>query len=172
MRNLNFLSKFFILNFWSSQCLRLLRPCIKWRGQKKLKSMSFHQYLWNSEVETNWISLIGWLHKTSNIHTYLPILEGRKCSFESCLLVDRFEDLMFQKFVSREDLALSTLWNGKDLIVERQRGNSSLIWHGRLRNTSNLNFSASQWGEIIYVVAIKYFSTCVFTSYFLNFAII
>ena len=29
------------------------------------------------------------------------------------------EDLMFQKFVSREDLALSTLWNGRDLIVER-----------------------------------------------------
>ena len=27
--------------------------------------MSFHQYSWNSEVETTWISLIGWQHKTS-----------------------------------------------------------------------------------------------------------
>ena len=24
------------------------------------KKMSFHQYSWNSEVETSWISLIGW----------------------------------------------------------------------------------------------------------------
>ena len=37
-------------------------------GTKKIKSMSFHQYSWNSEVETTWISLIGWHHKTSNIH--------------------------------------------------------------------------------------------------------
>ena len=35
MRNLNFWSKFFILSFWSSQCLRLLRPCRNPRGQKK-----------------------------------------------------------------------------------------------------------------------------------------
>ena len=55
----------FILNFWSSQCLRLLRPCIKWRGRKKIKSTSFHQYSWNSEVETTWISMIGWHNKTS-----------------------------------------------------------------------------------------------------------
>ena len=31
-----------------------------------MKSKSFHQYSWNSEVETMWISLIGWHHKTSN----------------------------------------------------------------------------------------------------------
>ena len=35
-------------------------------GTKKIKSMSFHQYSWNSEVDTTWISLIGWHHKTSN----------------------------------------------------------------------------------------------------------
>ena len=68
MRNLNFWSKIFILNFWRSQCLRLLRPCRKWRGWKKIKSTSFHQYSWNSEVETTWISLIGWHHKTSNTY--------------------------------------------------------------------------------------------------------
>ena len=43
----------------------LLRPRNKWRGQKKIKSRSFHQYSWNSEVDTSWISLIGWPHKTS-----------------------------------------------------------------------------------------------------------
>ena len=49
-------------------------------GTKKIKSTSFHQYSWNSEVETTWISLIGWHHKTSIIYlfcmkieyTYLP----------------------------------------------------------------------------------------------------
>ena len=39
-------------------------------GTKKIKSMSFHQYSWNSEVETTWISMIGWHHKTST--KYLP----------------------------------------------------------------------------------------------------
>ena len=34
-------------------------------GTKKIKSMSFHQYSWNSEVWTTWISLICWHHKTS-----------------------------------------------------------------------------------------------------------
>ena len=38
----------------------------KMEGMKKIKSTSFHQYSWNSEVETTWISLIGWHHKTSN----------------------------------------------------------------------------------------------------------
>ena len=40
----------------------------KMEGMKKIKSTSFHQYSWNSEVETIWISLIGWHHKTSNIY--------------------------------------------------------------------------------------------------------
>ena len=75
MKNLNFWSKFFTLNFWSSRCSRLLRPCTKWRGQKKIKSMSFHQYSWNSEVETTWISLIGWPHKTLYIWVFLSRLK-------------------------------------------------------------------------------------------------
>ena len=37
----------------------------KIKGTKKIKKTSFHQYSWNSEVETTWISLIGWPHKTS-----------------------------------------------------------------------------------------------------------
>ena len=60
----------------------LPRPRNKSRGQKKIKSRSFHQYSWNSEVDTTWISLIGWPHKTSikqafqwipNIRKYLSI---------------------------------------------------------------------------------------------------
>ena len=66
MRNLNFWSKFFILSFWSSQCLRLLRPFRNPKGQKKNKSMLFHWYSWNSEVETTSKSLIRWRHKTSS----------------------------------------------------------------------------------------------------------
>ena len=42
---------------------------------KKIKSTSFHQYSWNSEVETKWISLIVWHHNTSNKH---PCILGCK----------------------------------------------------------------------------------------------
>ena len=56
----------FILNFRSSQFLRLPRPCNKSRGQKKMKPKSFHQYSWNSEVETTWINLICWPYRTSS----------------------------------------------------------------------------------------------------------
>ena len=43
----------------------------KMEGMKKIKSTSFHQYSWNSEVETTWINLIGWHHKTSTLYVYL-----------------------------------------------------------------------------------------------------
>ena len=68
-----------ILNFWSSQCSRLLRPCTKWRGQKKIKTTSFHQYSWNSKVEKTWISLIGWHQKTSNKYALLNIFSSFFC---------------------------------------------------------------------------------------------
>ena len=41
------------------------------KGMKKIKSMSSHQYSWNSEVETTWIILICWHHKTSTMYTYV-----------------------------------------------------------------------------------------------------
>ena len=47
-------------------------------GTKKMKSMSFHQYSWNSEVETTWISLIGWHHKTSS--RYVHSRRERSCT--------------------------------------------------------------------------------------------
>ena len=37
------------------------------KGMKKIESMSLHQYSWNSEIETTWIILIGWHHKTSTV---------------------------------------------------------------------------------------------------------
>ena len=48
-------------------------------GTKKIKSMSFHQYSWNSEVETTWISLIGWHHKTSTkyVPKYAELCRGK-----------------------------------------------------------------------------------------------
>ena len=64
MRNLNFWSIFQYLKesmFEASEALQ------KMEGKKKIKSTSFHQYSWNSEVETTWISLIGWHHKTIQI---------------------------------------------------------------------------------------------------------
>ena len=48
-------------------CLHL-KYLEKQEAKKWIKSTSFHQYSWNSEEETTWISLIGWHHKTSNIH--------------------------------------------------------------------------------------------------------
>ena len=32
-------------------------------GTKRLKSMSFYQYSWNSEAESTWKSLNGWPHR-------------------------------------------------------------------------------------------------------------
>ena len=63
MRNLNFWSKHFILNFWSIQFLRLLRNEREWFWRKQGRSVGFSS---NSEVEATWISLIGWPHKTSS----------------------------------------------------------------------------------------------------------
>ena len=40
----------------------------KVEGTKKIKTMLFHQYSWNSEVEKTWISLIGLPHKTSTAY--------------------------------------------------------------------------------------------------------
>ena len=60
----------------------LLRPCRKQenRGDKKIETTSFHQYLWNSEVETTWISLICWLHKTFTIHIHASVMIQNKYS--------------------------------------------------------------------------------------------
>ena len=42
----------------------------KTEGQNKIKTKFFHQYSSNSEVETSWISLVGWgPHKTSTVET-------------------------------------------------------------------------------------------------------
>ena len=56
-----------MLNFSSSRSLMLLRPC------RKLMECFFHQYSWNVEVETTWISFIGWPLKTTRQY-YVPTL--------------------------------------------------------------------------------------------------
>ena len=44
----------------------------QWEGKILKKRGSFHWFSGNSELETTWISLIGWPHKTSNIAHLLP----------------------------------------------------------------------------------------------------
>ena len=44
-------------------------------GMKKIKTMLFHWYSWNSEVKVFWISLIGWPQKKSS--TYVWVLYVR-----------------------------------------------------------------------------------------------
>ena len=39
-------------------------------GTKKIKTILFHWYSWNSVVETTLKSLIGWLHRTSNEYVF------------------------------------------------------------------------------------------------------
>ena len=55
-------------------------------GTKKIKSTSFHQYSCNSEVETTWISWIGWHHKISNIYYYVYALKLKKLVLASSTL--------------------------------------------------------------------------------------
>ena len=50
-------------------------------GTKNIKSTSFHQYLWNSKVETMWISLIGWPHKTSNTYYVVSTISKARVAF-------------------------------------------------------------------------------------------
>ena len=62
-------------------------------GTKKIKSMSFHQYLWNSEVEATWISLNGRHHKTSSIYSqniFIVELDDSYTIVKSNLVVDSF----------------------------------------------------------------------------------
>ena len=60
---------FFKLKQWNSYgllCVLASEAPQKPSGTKKMFSRSFHQYSWNSEVETTWKSLICWQHRTSN----------------------------------------------------------------------------------------------------------
>ena len=77
MRYLNSWSKLFIL-FLKQSMFEASEALQKPSGIKKLRSMLFHQYSWNSEVETTWISLICWAHRTSSMYwiykvTYLQL---------------------------------------------------------------------------------------------------
>ena len=75
-------------------------------GTKKIKSMSFHQYSWNSEVKTTWISLIGWPQKTSNMYiicTYFVDGWNRK----NCLKDDTVVFLL--QTLQRISIILTTL---------------------------------------------------------------
>ena len=107
-RNLKFWSNVFTLSFWRCQCLRLLRPCRNQRGQKtflrprckiavKNKNNIFHELSWNSEVETSWISLIGWPYKMSN--TYVISVSWRlSCTIKIQLWKNNIKNNLHRPF--------------------------------------------------------------------------
>ena len=84
----------------------------------KKKSLSFHQYSWNSEVETTWISLIGWHHKTSS--TYSPrtlLLISRTIVFfmsSGMIFWDEkiflFQLANWEKYRNRRSLNIRSTW--------------------------------------------------------------
>ena len=75
-------------------------------GTKKIKSTSFHQYSWNFEVETTWISLIGWQHKTSSrgVANYLTADE----EFMKVLMCFAETSLLQNDYISNRRLMGST----------------------------------------------------------------
>ena len=70
-----------------------------------MKSMSFHQYSWNSEVETNWISLIDWHHKTS---TTYPCIIGLMYHNESLSIWNLYLYYDYNKIPVANELESST----------------------------------------------------------------
>ena len=75
---------------------------------KKIKSMSFHQYSRNSDVETTWISLIGSHHKTSNMY----VLMNEDSTWKSRILIMPRE--AFRKVCKFPTFLVFTSWgNGR-----------------------------------------------------------
>ena len=86
MRNLNFWSKIFILNFWRSQCWGFWGPAENGGDEKNKINVvpSIFMKFWSKKT---WISLIGWHHKTCTLHwTSLLILPIQLLYFFSQLL--------------------------------------------------------------------------------------
>ena len=106
----------------------------KMEGMKRIKSMSFHQYSWNSEAETTPISLIGWHHKTSTIY----------CPKEICIIPSAAPALFFRLLgtaftaVRRSE----NLWGSGALICQKGgKGAHVLLPHRFLRSCCALLLS-------------------------------
>ena len=59
----------------------------KSRRNQKIILRWFQLYSWNSEVETTWISLIGWPHRTSNVYVQIwnlifPLVDNHNVPIE------------------------------------------------------------------------------------------
>ena len=63
----NFFGCWKVKYLWPILCLYFWGPK-QWEGTISKKRRSFHWFSHNSELEATWTSLIGWPHKTSNIH--------------------------------------------------------------------------------------------------------
>ena len=56
-------------------------------GMKKIKTMLFHWYSWNSEVKVFWISLIGWPQKTFSAYISYVRLNEVYYGLPACYLM-------------------------------------------------------------------------------------
>ena len=112
--------------------------------KKKVKSRSFQQYLWNSEIYTTWINLIGWPHKTSSIY-YLLFQNFVKNNLRNLGKISGIFWVAFHK--SRK--SLSSLWatwsnNGVDVIFFSR---SLVQFLGLTKHFSVSSTSAVEWIE-------------------------
>ena len=88
-----------------------------------MKSMLFHKYSWNSEVETIWISLIGWHYKTSNIYVLISDVESQ----EDARLCNFWEDVCYGKLTIAEVNVTLSHGSIMDLIeIKIQKGKEHL----------------------------------------------
>ena len=102
-------------------------------------SRSFHQYSWNSGVETTWKSLIGWRHRTSNSYQnpQVPIYAS------SCIKIFDWSKGLYQHHVQTTDqerfesspLYLIGAWNCI------QASSAKIKLWGMLNMQTNTNFA-------------------------------
>ena len=94
-----------------------LSEALQWTvGTQKFKSRLFHQFSWNFEAETTWISLICWLHKVSTKERLLYLDEWIN-------YFNFFSGLMMAKRRKKAN------WE-KKILVFLQISNTSVMWAG------------------------------------------
>ena len=100
-------------------------------GTKKIKSRSFHQYSWNSEVDTTWISLIGWPNKTSNREgpclMLLLVLE-KNCIIQNLLLFVCYQVAILTSQFFVQTLSSFFIFETSPYYYAKVRKNNDAIW--------------------------------------------
>ena len=104
-------------------------------GNEKNKINVIPSIFMNSEVETMWISLIGWHHKTSNIywHWILRLYIHKALNFLTSIDLCLNDLLLFSAFWS-----LFSIWDFNSFLYWKSRANNSFI----AESTANLRASS------------------------------